>query len=108
PTMLREPFRDENYRHLVRFLFLWGLALNLATPFFAVYMLQRLGLPLTTVILLGLLSQGANVIFIRAWGPLVDRFGCKSVLSVSASLYILVIFGWTFTTMPERYWLTIP
>jgi hypothetical protein len=30
------------------------------------------------------------------------------VLSLCASLYLLVIFGWIFTTMPEKYFLTVP
>jgi MFS family permease len=107
-SILAEPFRDKNFQRLVRFLFLWGLSLNLAVPFFAVYMLQRLGMPLTSVIFLSVLGQGANIAFMRAWGPMVDRFGSKAVLSLSVSLYLLVILGWTFTTMPEGYFLTVP
>ncbi len=102
------PIRDANYRRLVFFLFLWGLALNLAIPFFAVYMLQRLGLPLSAVIGFSILSQVTNILFLRVWGPLADRLGMKAVLTACASLYLLVILGWIFTAMPERYFLTIP
>jgi len=102
------PFRDKNYRKLLRFLFTWGLAINLATPFFAVYMLQRLGLPLSAVIGFTILSQAFNIMFLRVWGRLADQFGHKAVLSLCVSLYLLVILGWIFTTMPERYFLTIP
>jgi MFS family permease len=102
------PFRDGNYRALLRFLFLWGLAINLATPFFAVYMLQRLDMPLSLVIGLTILSQALYIIFLRVWGPMVDKHGSKPVLSLCVSLYLLVILGWAFTTMPERYFLTVP
>jgi len=102
------PFRDRNYRKLLRFLFLWSLAINLATPFFAVYMLQRLGLPLSAVMGFSILSQAFNILFMRVWGRLSDQFGIKAVFSVCVSLYLLVILGWTFTTMPERYFFTIP
>jgi MFS family permease len=102
------PFRDQNYKKLLRFLFLWGLAINLATPFFAVYMLQRLGLPLSMVIGFSILSQAFNIMFLRAWGRFMDQFGIKSVLSLCVSLYLVVILGWAFTGMPERYFLTIP
>jgi len=105
---LVEPFKDREFRPLIRFLFMWNLALNLATPFFAVYMLQRLHLSLTAVMAFTVLSTAFNAMFLRVWGPLADRVGNKPVLSVSASLYLLVILGWTFTTMPERYFLTIP
>jgi len=107
-STISTPFRDGNYRHLLSFLFLWGLALNMSIPFFAVYMLLRLGLPLSAVIGFSILSQAFNILFLRIWGPLSDRFGFKAILSVSVSLYLLVVFGWTFTTMPERYFLTIP
>jgi MFS family permease len=107
-STISTPFRDGNYRHLLSFLFLWGLALNMSIPFFAVYMLLRLGLPLSVVIGFSILSQASNILFLRVWGPLADRFGSKAILSVSVSLYLLVVLGWTFTTMPERYFLTIP
>jgi MFS family permease len=102
------PVRDWNYRRLLVFLSLWGFASNLAIPFFAVYMLVRLGLPLGWVIGFSILSQLFNILFLRVWGRYVDRFGSKSVLSLCVSLYLLVIAGWIFTTMPERYFLTVP
>ena len=102
------PLRDSNFRKLMRFQLFWSFALSLATPFFAVHMLQRLGLPLSWVMGLSVISQFFNILFLRVWGPFTDRFGSKAVLSVCASLYLLVIFGWIFTTMPERYFLTIP
>ena len=105
---LTAPIRDRNFRQLIQFLLFWGFASNLAIPFFAVYMLTRLGLPLSWVIAFSILSQLFNILFLRVWGRFVDRFGSKAVLSLCASLYLLVIFGWIFTTMPERYVLTIP
>ena len=105
---LSAPVRDRNFRQLIQFLFFWGFASNLAIPFFAVYMLVRLGFPLSWVIALSILSQLFNILFLRVWGRFVDRFGSKAVLSLCASLYLLVIMGWIFTTMPERYFMTIP
>ncbi len=102
------PFHDRNFRQLMKFLFSLNFALNMAVPFFAVYMLERIGLPLPTVIGLSVLSQFFNILFLRVWGPLADRFSNKSVLSICASLYLLVILGWAFTSMPDRYFFTIP
>ncbi len=105
---LTAPVRDKNIRQLIKFLLFWGFASNLAIPFFAVYMLVRLEFPLSWVIMFSILSQLFNILFLRLWGRFVDRFGSKSVLSVCASLYLLVILGWIFTTMPERYFITTP
>ena len=107
-SILTEPLRDRNFSQLLRFLFLWSFASNLAIPFFAVYMLTRLGLSLPAVISLTVLSQLTNILFLRTWGSLAERVGSKTVLSLSASLYLLVIFGWIFTTLPERHSLTLP
>ncbi len=105
---LLEAWRDPNFKQLIRFLFIWSLASNLAIPFFAVYMLTRLGMSLPQVIMLTVLSHVASIFFIRVWGPLADRLGSKTVLSLSSSLYLFVILSWTFTTFPERHTFTIP
>ena len=107
-TMLARPIKDRNFRRLLTFLFSWGFAANLAVPFFTIYMLDRLGFQLMAVIALNTLAQVTNMLFLRVWGPLADRMGTKTILSVALSLYVLVILGWAFTTMPERYLLTVP
>ncbi len=105
---LSQPMRDANFRRLLTFLFVRGFITNLALPFFAVYMLQKIGLPLVVVISLTVLSQLFNVLFLRVWGPMADRLGSKAVLSVCTSLLHLVILGWTFTTLPGPHTFTIP
>ena len=107
-SILVEPLRDKNFSQLVRFLFVWSITSNLAIPFFAVYMLTELGLSLPVVIAFTVVGQVSNIAFVRVWGPMADRVGSKPVLSLSASLYLLVILGWVFTAYPERHSLTLP
>jgi MFS family permease len=104
---LSAPLRDANFRKLIQFLFFWSFASNLAIPFFAIFMLQRLGLPLSWVIGLSILSQLFNILFLRVWGAFADRFGSKGILSLCASLLLLVILGWIFAAMPEKHFLTM-
>lgn len=106
--MLSAPLKDQNFGRLMKFLAFWNFSTQLAVPFFIVYMLKVLDLPLSLVVGLGVISQASNVMFMRVWGQLVDRFRSKAILSVSSSLYLLVVFCWIFTTMPGRYALTIP
>ena len=106
--MLAAPLRDANYRQLMSFLMVWNLATQLAVPFFSVYMLVKLEMPLSAVVGLGVLSQVTSVLFVNVWGGYVDRFGSKVVLSTSSSLFLLVILGWTFTTTPDQHPLTVP
>jgi MFS family permease len=107
-SVLAEPFKDMNFRLLFMFLGSWNFAINLAAPFFTVYMIQRLGISLSWVLGLSVLSQLVNVLFLRLWGRMADRFSNKSVLGVSGPLFIICIILWPFTTMPERYFLTFP
>ena len=106
--MILQPFKDANFKSLIMFLGSWNFAVNLAAPFFTVYMLKRLQMDMSFVIALMLLSQIMNLAFLRIWGKFTDRFSNKSVLGVSGPLFIVCILAWTFTTLPEKYILTIP
>jgi len=105
---LQGPFRDANFKKLLVFLGSWNFAANLAAPFFTVYMLTRLGLAMSTVVVLSVLSQLTNLFFYRVWGLYADRYSHKSILRVSGPLFMGCILAWTFTTMPERHALSIP
>ncbi|WP_185961293.1 MFS transporter [Telmatospirillum sp. J64-1] len=107
-SLLVEPYRNENFRKLMMFLAAWSFAVNLASPFFVVYMLQQLHLSMQDVILLTIFSQVANMAFLGTWGRLADRTSNKTVLSICGPLYILCFLGWTFTTFPDRHAYTIP
>jgi MFS family permease len=106
--IISKPFSDINFRRLFIFLGSWNFAVNLAAPFFLVYMLKWLQLKMSLVIGLTVLSQLMNISFYQIWGKLSDRFSNKSVLLLCGPLFMLCILGWTFTTMPEKYVLTIP
>ncbi|UCG55728.1 MAG: MFS transporter [Phycisphaerales bacterium] len=106
--LLGQPFRDENFRKLITFMCSWNFAVNLAGPFFMVYMLKRLGMSMSFIIGLSIVSQVLNFTFLKIWGRYTDRFSNKSVLAICGPLFILSILAWTFTTMPEKYFLTIP
>jgi len=106
--LLTQPFKDENFRKLIAFMCSWNFAVNLAGPFFMVYMLKRLGLSMSFIIGLSIVSQVLNFAFLRIWGKFTDIFSNKSVLAICGPLFIFSILAWTFTTMPEKYILTIP
>ena len=106
--LLAQPFKDANFRKLIAFLASWNFAVNLAGPFFMVYMLRRLGLSMSFIIALSIVSQVMNFAFLKVWGKFTDRFSNKSVLAISGPLFMFSILAWTFTTMPEKYFLTVP
>lgn len=93
---LWQPLTDRNYRDLLRYLASWQFAVNLATPFFTVYIVRELGFDVSFVLLLTLASQLANIAVVRGWGHLSDRFTNKTVLSAATPLYILCLVGMAF------------
>lgn len=89
--LMREPASDPNFRKLLGFLASWQFAVNLATPFFTVYLVRQLGYSMPVVMALAIASQLANAFALRSWGVLSDRFSNKSVLLVAAPAYIACI-----------------
>lgn len=93
------PFKNKNYMNFVIFNCLWMFGLNIATPFFNVYMIENLGMKYFTVFLLGpVLSNFMTILFIRRWGGLADKFGSKLVIKICTSIIFLLPFAWLFVT----------
>lgn len=103
-----EPLRDKNYRTLLIFQSLWGFATNLAVPFYTMYQLTMLKLPVSLVIFFTILNQLAIALFVRIWGMYSDKFSNKTILKICAPVYLGCIFMWTYTSMPAAHGLTIP
>jgi len=106
--ILLQPFKDTNFKNLIVFLGSWNFAVNLAAPFFTVYMLRRLNLDMSTIIILMVLNQLVSIAFLRLWGKYSDRFSNKSILSINGPLFIVCILAWTFTARPEKHIFTMP
>lgn len=102
------PVKDPNFRKLLIFSGAWSFTVIMSGAFFVVYMLQRIGIPMSTVILLAVVSQVTNIYFFKVWGRIADRFSNKSVLAVSVPMFIILLLMYPFTTLPERHSMTIP
>ena len=107
-SLVRLPLRDTGFRSLLGFIAFWNFSINLATPFFVVFMLERLMLPMRAVTALIVLQQMVAVLSVRIWGTLSDRYSNKAVLSTSLPMAIAAVAAWSFTTLPERHALSIP
>ena len=105
---IMNPVKDVKFRNLLKFLATWNFAVNMASPFFIIYMINRLGLPLFYIIALTVLNQIINVLFFKIWGRISEKFSNKSCLSVACFIFLLSILIWPFTTLPDKYFLTIP
>jgi MFS family permease len=102
-----KPLQAKNFRKLLVFNSLWLFAINLANPFFSVYMMKGLGLPLSYIISFTILSQLSSIVFIRLWGTYADRYSNKTTIIVCAPLFITCLICWSFISQLSDYWLII-
>ncbi|NGM61705.1 MFS transporter [Sphingobacterium sp. SGG-5] len=96
------PLKNVNFRRLLIFNAAWTFSINLAIPFFIVFMLKSLGLSMTVVIFLTVVSQLFSVLTLYQWGRLSDRYSNKSIIMLSAPIYIVCILLWIFVGIYSR------
>ncbi|MBX6326942.1 MAG: MFS transporter [Pseudolabrys sp.] len=99
-ALFAAPFRDANFRRLLLFLSSWNFAVNLAAPFFTIYLLKTLGYSMTAILVLTTASQLSNLAALGFWGTLIDRFSNKAVLGIAAPLFLACVLAWTLVGLP--------
>jgi MFS family permease len=98
----KKPLKDKNFKNLLIFNAAWAFALNLAVPFFTVYLMKTMGLPLSYVIGFTILAQVSNILSIKTLGQYADRFSNKTILNICAPVYITCILAWVYASMPTE------
>lgn len=97
PTLAR-PFLDANFRRLVAYAAAFTFATQLAGPFYNVFMIDTLGVPLGRITLFLTAATLASLFMWRIWGPISDTLGNKPVLTVAGVLFAVVPFAWMSAT----------
>lgn len=103
-VMLKRPLKDANFRRLLVFNSAWVFAVNIAAPFFTVFMMKKMGLELSYIIGLTILSQVSSILTIRLWGLFADRYSNKTIIAIGAPIYILCLIAWCFVGIYSRLW----
>jgi len=98
---LRSLLREPHYANFARFTLAAALmngTTNIASPFFAVYMLRDLQwsyLMFTSCVLTFMLSQ---TVFVRWWGGIGDRHGNRVVLQTTGCILPILPIFWIFSS----------
>lgn len=98
-----EPLADREYRKVMYVYMFWNLALQIAGPFFSVYMVTGLKLDYTYITFLGLISSTVRVISAWLWGRLADATSWLLAGRLSMGLLGLVHASWLFMTPESCY-----
>lgn len=107
-TLFAKPFADLNFRRLMTFLGMWNVAVNLALPFFTVYLVEDLGYGVTTAVVLTVVAQVAYIATLPSWGRLSDRYSNKTVISLCGPIVLFCLLGWILAAQPGRTDYTLP
>ncbi|MGH7091114.1 MAG: MFS transporter, partial [Stellaceae bacterium] len=111
PSMTRlfaRPFADRNFRKVMLFLGGWSFAVNLAMPFFTVFLVEDLALPITVPIAMGMVAQVANIVSLPFWGRLSDRRSNKTVIALAGPLLLAASGCWVLAATLLPHALILP
>jgi MFS family permease len=98
----KKPLQDKNFKNLLIFNAAWAFSLNIAVPFFTVFLMKTMGLPLSYVIGFTILAQLSNILTIKTLGNYTDRFSNKTIINICAPVYISCIFAWIYASVPDN------
>ncbi|MBI2579008.1 MAG: MFS transporter [Candidatus Aenigmarchaeota archaeon] len=91
---------NRNFVLFTLFLAAMSLAVSIAGPFFAVYMLRDLKISYLWFAALVSFEALITLIFQPYWGQLSDRYGERKILAVTGIMICFVPFIWLFVSSP--------
>jgi MFS family permease len=93
-SILLAPFKDRNFVKLILFASAWIFSIQIAAPFYGVFMIENLNISFTTITVFGAFATLATLFMMKIWGPISDKLGNKPVIIVSGIALISVPFMW--------------
>ena len=97
-TMLQEIQAQPIFLALSLVMAFWNFSLNIAGPFFNVYMVENLKFTASMVGITAIVSTVASLLVQRRVGRLSDRWGPRKVQLISMLLIPFMPFTWIFVT----------
>ncbi|MEZ0535759.1 MFS transporter [Caldicellulosiruptoraceae bacterium PP1] len=97
-NMFKATLKNNSFKHFMIFFVLWNFGLNVAGPYFNMYMIKDLKMSYFNIIFYTqIISNLATIITIPYVGKIVDRIGNRPMLLLSSSLLCFVPILWCFT-----------
>jgi MFS family permease len=101
-----KPLQDKNFLTLIIFVSAWMFAIQLAAPFYGVYMIDNLKVDFSTITILGTFATFATLFMMKIWGPISDKLGNKPVIIVSGWFLIIIPFLWVLA-VPGNFYMPV-
>lgn len=85
---------ENNYGKFTIFVSLLSFSVAVASPFFAVYMLQDLGFGYLKWTIVTIASSIFSLIFMSIWGKFIDNYGTQKTMMITGALIPIIPFLW--------------
>lgn len=105
-SMFLQPLRDKNFLTLTFFVAAWMFAIQIAAPFYAVFMMQDLKISLSAIAVFTTFATLATLFMMKMWGPISDKLGNKPIMFVSGWVLIFIPFIWMVVS-PQKYYIPL-
>jgi MFS family permease len=96
---------DRNFLAFCLFTGLWSFSLNIAGPFFNVFLVKDLSATASIIGIVAVVGKITSMPAQRFLGPLADRWGARKLMHLMAYLIPILPFCWYFVRAP---WQAIP
>lgn len=86
--------RSNNFGNFVLYSSALSLAVNICSPFFAVYMLRNLGYDYLSFTLVTIAPMISGLLVMRYWGTITDIFGSRKIMQVCGIMVAIIPAYW--------------
>ncbi|MEM0003444.1 MAG: MFS transporter, partial [Thermoproteota archaeon] len=90
-------FKNKNLRNLIVLRSLFTISVNIAAPYFNVYLVKKYNVSNTVISSLSIAANLFSIVSFNLWGEVVDRFGRVTVLTFSSMLTSVVPILWVLS-----------
>lgn len=102
--VVAEPLRDRTYRPFFVFMLYWHFAMMVAAPFFTVYMISSMKMPVLQAQLINTGVLIGQMLASPFWGHVCDVYGVRPAIQLSLIVKIFTILGFVLIPpVPQIY-----
>lgn len=92
---IMKPIQNKLFRKIIILFVIWNVALGIGGPFFSIYMVTKLKLSYTYIMLMGVLSSLVRVFIVVYWGKLADSRSWAIVAKYSIAALAVCHGAWS-------------
>ena len=99
------PFKEKLFRPIIIMNIIWNLGIQVAVPYWGLYMVSDLAIPYATISIIGIVCGVVKAFSVRWWGKVADRKSWALVCKVAISIIAMTHFANLFLVKSDASWL---